>query len=235
MNKFRHEYKYAVSISRAAVLRERAAAVMLPDSHVGTDGSYHVRSLYFDTPYDDCCFENESGVDNRHKYRIRVYGRGESDISLEIKSKRAGMTLKESCHILREEFDTLVSDLPLFPADSQPEPLRKFLIARESLVLRPKVIVDYDRIPFVYPDGNVRMTLDMNLCSSNHTELFLEEHTDARPVLKEGQALMELKFDDFIPGFLLNALSLDGLRRTSFSKYYLCRKFNLDGRDIYDF
>lgn len=235
MSKFRHEYKYSINLSQAEILRERAAAVMLPDSHADAGGGYHVRSLYFDTPYDDCCFENESGVDNRHKYRIRVYGQDSPVISLEIKSKLYGMTLKESCRITREEFEALISDLPLFPSGQQPDALRKFLIARERFVLRPKVIVDYDRIPFVYPDGNVRMTLDMNLCSSNHTELFFEKHTDARPVLSEGQELMELKFDEFIPGFLLNALSLSGLRRTSFSKYYLCRKFNLDGRDIYDF
>lgn len=42
-------------------------------------------------------------------------------------------------------------------------------------LLPPKVIVEYDRVPYIYPQGNVRITLDENIRSSSRVELFLED------------------------------------------------------------
>jgi hypothetical protein len=36
---------------------------------------------------------------------------------------------------------------------------------------------------------------------------------------------MEVKFDDFLPDEVHRLLMLDGLSASTFSKYYLCRKF----------
>ncbi len=93
----------------------------------------------------------------------------------------------------------------------------------------PKVIVAYDRIPFVAPAGNVRVTLDSNLVSSGEVENFLLEKRMHRPVLPGGNSVLEVKFDEFLPSYIKEVLALDSLAWTSFSKYYLCRKYNTNG------
>ena len=44
-------------------------------------------------------------------------------------------------------------------------------------------------------------------------------------VMPEGQALMEVKFDSFLPDEIHGLLQLEGLCASTFSKYYLCRRF----------
>ena len=52
--KYRHEYKYICNAMQNAVLKTRAKALMTGDFHAGADGSYRIRSLYFDDPQDRC-------------------------------------------------------------------------------------------------------------------------------------------------------------------------------------
>jgi len=44
-----------------------------------------------------------------------------------------------------------------------------------------------------------------------------------------GQHLIELKYDEFLPDFIKELLELNNLQRTTFSKYYLCRKYSMEG------
>ena len=44
----RHEIKYIISLREAELLKYRLRALLRPDSHVRADGSYFIRSLYFD-------------------------------------------------------------------------------------------------------------------------------------------------------------------------------------------
>lgn len=46
---FRHEWKHEISAMDLLVLRQRLRAVAAPDAHA-VNGSYRIRSLYFDTP-----------------------------------------------------------------------------------------------------------------------------------------------------------------------------------------
>ena len=95
--------------------------------------------------------------------------------------------------------------------------------------LRPVVIVAYERVPFVYPDGNVRVTFDRNLRSSSNIEDFFNPQAAFRSVLPVGTNMMEVKFDEFLPDFINETLQTSALQWNSFSKYYLCRKFDIQG------
>ena len=231
MSRLRHENKYLISAAQAEIVRSCAQAVMQRDTHSGEQGIYHIRSLYFDTPYDYFCHENEAGVDNRKKYRIRTYGDG-NGIRMEIKSKVCGLTGKESCWITREQFEKIVRGETLVPGADSSAAWNKFITARNELPLVPAVLVDYDREAFTYPDGNVRVTFDRCIQSSDRFDAFFEKTVPGRPVLPTGQTMLEVKFDEFLPDFILNALSIRDLRMTAFSKYYLCRKFDYSGREI---
>ena len=92
--KYRHELKYQISDAQVAMLKNRITHLIPADSHAGSDGSYTIRSLYFDD-YENRCFrENEDGTDPREKFRIRIYNHSDARIMLECKRKDHGMTLK---------------------------------------------------------------------------------------------------------------------------------------------
>lgn len=228
--KYRHEYKYLVSAGQLEILKARAQAVMQHDSHVSKEGPfagyYNIRSVYFDDLADTCYLENESGTDPREKFRIRIYNHSDERISLELKSKRAGMCLKQSCPLTREQTDILLKGQCLPEDKSYPAIFNKLLYQIKTRGLRPVVIVEYDRIPFVYPVGNVRVTLDMNISASNECQRFFDGELPLRPILGLGQHILEVKWDELLPDHIYHAMDLQNLQWTSFSKFYLCRRFS---------
>lgn len=226
-NRFRHEFKYICSYGQLRMLQVRLTGLISPDPHAGKDGVYNIRSLYFDDYYDRCLKENEAGTDPREKFRIRIYNHKSDRISLELKRKVRGKTQKLSCPLTEEQCRTLMAgELPLTDKDT-PAVLRKLCLLMQTSLMRPKVIVEYDRVPYVYPQGNVRVTLDENIRASGRTELFLEDQIPLRPIMPAGQHILEVKYDEYLPDFIYRAVQLENLRQTAFSKYYLCRKYNL--------
>ena len=221
---YRHEFKYAVDSLQVEILRSRLTEIMAPDAHVGGTGVYQVRSLYFDDFYNSCYYENEHGTDPREKFRIRIYNGSDARISLELKQKKYGMTHKKSCPMTRGQVEDLIAGKPLAWDDDAPPLMKKFLLWLETRHGEPKVIVNYDRIPFVCPDGNVRVTLDTNIMSSGIPEDFFLPDFRGRPIMPTGRHLMEVKFDEFLPDHISRTLQTEGLSRVTFSKYQLCRK-----------
>ena len=226
-NKYRHEYKYLVSDQQITVIRQRLKYLMPCDPHTSEDGIYSIRSLYFDDYYNSCYNENIAGTDPREKYRIRIYNHSSARISLECKRKERGKTLKTSCPLTVEQCEKLMHGEVLPDIENQPKVLRKLSIAMMIHGMRPVIIVGYDRVPYIYDLGNVRVTLDMNLYSSKDLTRFLERDISKRPVMPRGQHLIEIKWDEFIPDPIYRACQLDNLKQTAYSKYALCRKYHL--------
>ena len=230
--KYRHELKYQVTDAQIQMLKNRINHLLPLDSHVAKTGSYVIRSLYFDDYYDRCLKENENGTDPREKFRIRIYNGSSEKISLECKRKERGKTHKTSCPVnkLLKQFEqtrALMAGKVLPDVAGQPPLLRKLTLQMMTRKLRPVVIVEYVRIPYVYKNGNVRITLDTNIASSSAVETFLDPHISGRPVLPVGQQLLEVKYDEYLPDFIYRSLMLPSLRQTAFSKYYLCRKYTI--------
>jgi len=224
---YRHEYKYPINKIQMALEEAKLAAVAIKDKNAGERGYYNIRSLYFDDYYDSCYQDNENGTDNREKYRIRIYNHSATNIKLEMKKKVRGKTQKLSCKITEEQCRLLMAGQ--IPEDIGPgqQVLHKLAYLMATRLMHPAVIVDYDRVPYVYrmEDANVRVTFDMNLTSSENIEDFLEERIDGRGIFAVDELLMEVKYDDFLPDEINSLLQLEGLSASTFSKYYLCRKF----------
>lgn len=225
--KYRHELKYNVGVGELQLLKNRIENLLSPDSHADTSGAYTIRSLYFDDYNNRCFYENENGTDPREKFRIRIYNHSTERINLECKRKENGKTLKTSCPLTVEQTKLLMSGKILPDISSQPPLLRKLTLQMMMHRMRPVVIVEYERIPYVYKNGNVRVTLDTNMASSTAIHSFLDETIPKRPIMAIGQHLLEVKYDEYLPDFVYRNLQLHNLRQTAFSKYYLCRKFTL--------
>ena len=67
---FRHEWKHEIRPSDLLALRSRLGAVLERDRHA-VNGSYEIRSLYFDNLSDKALREKIDGVNGREKFRIR--------------------------------------------------------------------------------------------------------------------------------------------------------------------
>ena len=224
---YRHEYKYPISKSQMMLEEAKLSAVAQKDKNVGKRGYYNIRSLYFDDYYDGCYMDNINGTDNREKYRIRIYNHSAENIKLEMKKKIRGKTQKLSCTITEEQCKLLMEGKIPDDIGIEQKVLWKLACLMATRRMQPAVIVDYDRIPYVYrmEDANVRVTFDMNLTSSENILDFLEEQIDGRGIFGINELLMEVKYDAFLPDEISSLLQLEGLSASTFSKYYLCRKF----------
>lgn len=229
MNNLRHEYKYIINSIQESILTIKAAGIANRDSHINADGSYYIKSLYFDDYDNSCFFENEDGTDPRAKYRIRYYDNNVNFLRLEKKIKVNGMTCKQSCIITREQCEVfLKGEIPLVE-EPMPDMMKKLFAEMRLKRLTPKVIVAYKRIPFVYNVGNVRITFDKDLSSSFQVSNFLGDQIATRPVLERGASVLEVKWDEIMPSFIKDYLQIENLQWSNFSKYYLCRKYSLNG------
>ena len=229
MSEYRHEYKYLCTMQKLLCIQNQIEAVMQRDPHVREDGGYTIRSLYFDDYNNRCFYENVNGTDSREKFRIRIYNGNHSSIKLELKKKEHGKTKKLSC-LLTQELCQLAMEGKELPIDAVDSPVyRKFCIQQSTRLLGPKVIVEYDRIPFIYEDGNVRVTFDLHIRSSDRIEDFLNENIVSRPIMPNNQHILEVKYDEYIPDFIDQIAQVEKLQQTAFSKYYLCRKYGLGG------
>ena len=203
------------------VLRDRAQSVMARDSHVCHDEGYLIRSIYFDDPYNSCYYANEDGVTPREKWRIRSYDLNGDYLLLECKRKEHDMIRKSSCRISHDEFEKLLIGIPIITGESL---IKRFSVLQQTYLMKPSVMVEYMRLPYVFPQGNVRLTFDYNISSSIEFPGFFSSDIYRRPALARGEQLVEVKFDEYIPDFLYHLIQLTNMRQITFSKYCICRR-----------
>lgn len=227
--KFRHEFKYWCSQAQLSVLEGRLSALMKHDKHA-IDGQYSIRSMYFDNYNNRCFYENENGVSPREKYRIRIYNASSDRISLECKRKEGDKTYKTSCLLSINDYNQILNGGSFDNFNEKPEVLKKFLLLQRTQLFKPAVIVEYERTPYIYETGNVRITLDMNIRSSTDFSQFFSSDLFTREIMPKGQHLLEVKYDELLPDYIRSVLEIGALQRTTFSKYYLCRKYSLGGK-----
>ena len=228
-NKYRHEYKYLVSDTEIAIIESQINKILKKDNHVNVKGFYSIKSLYFDDYYDNNLLDNIDGTNNRKKFRIRIYNNDYNMIYLELKIKTNGKTLKYKEQITKEQCEQIINGDYLKDIGNQGELLKRLTEEMMSDRLMPKVIVIYDRVPYVSKNGNVRVTFDKNISSSYDIKLFLSNNIPKRPIMMRNINLLEVKWDDFLQDEIYSTLSISGLQQTAYSKYSLCRIFGNKG------
>ena len=221
---FRHEVKHEITGHDMLILRQRLRAVMKPDAHA-VNGRYEIRSLYFDNLDDKALREKLNGVNIREKYRIRLYNRDTSVIHLERKYKHGSLGYKDSAALTPEQAQAIArGDIDWMSASGN-DVILGFYTRMKNEGLRAKVIVDYTREPFVYAPGNVRVTLDYDIRTGMGCTDFL--NPDCLTVhIMDDPCILEVKWDNFLPDVIRDAVQLDGRRSAAFSKYAASRMFD---------
>lgn len=224
---YRVEDKFFCSERDLFLLQARLQTVLKPDENqTGVEG-YRITSVYFDDLFDTHLQDTVDGNRLREKYRIRIYNGSFDVIKLEIKYKQDNKVMKRARSITPAQMRELMNGHCVRAGDeSMDDPITLFDLAITNRGLRPKIIVEYDRSAYVYEPGNVRITLDRNIRASNQLEAFARGEKLTYEYEKELEQVLEVKYDEFLPGFIAGMLETGNLNQTSYSKYRICREIN---------
>lgn len=218
---FRHEYKHTLNYADSLMLRQRLSAVASPDPHAGAGSSYLVRSLYFDNPDDKALREKIEGLNHREKFRIRYYNGDDSFIRLEKKMKIDGLCAKLSASVSRAECDLLLAGSTEWMLTRQDPLLYELYFKMQYQRIAPKTVVDYQREAYVFPAGNVRVTLDSQIRSGLDSCDFFNPRL---PTVAVSDAIvLEVKYDRFLPQIIADLVQTPNRQASAFSKYAVCR------------
>ena len=220
--RLRHEEKHQVNLREALVLSQRLEKLFPRDPHAGPEGNYQVVSLYYDDPYDTALRQKLDGVNRREKFRLRYYGEKPAFFKLEKKYKVKGLCGKGSCRLSREEGERLLRRDFAFLLEKE-EPLAREFYAKLRRGLAPKTVVRYTREAFLYAPGNVRVTLDGDIRAGAPERFLIPQKL--LPALG-GLAVVEVKYDAFLPEIVKLAVQVPNRQGTACSKYALCRRYD---------
>ncbi len=223
ITEYRHEWKHEITFCDLLAIRSRMSAIARADAHA-LEGRYSIRSLYFDNLSDKALREKLDGVNRREKFRLRYYNGDTGLIHLEKKSKVNGLGTKASARLTAAEAQRLLDgDYGWMLGSSRPL-LEELYSKMHSQGLRPRTIVDYTREPFIFAPGNVRITLDYDIRTGLDSINFLNPDCVTVPV-PDSPIILEVKWDEFLPAIIRDAVQLTGRRTAAFSKYAACRMY----------
>lgn len=218
---FRNECKHYVTEHELIGLRQRLLAVAQRDKYAGENGVYTIKSLYFDNCYDKALREKISGIEKREKFRIRYYNNDTSFIRLEKKSKISGMCLKQSAKLSYEQVISIINGDTQWMQYADDELICELWAKMQYQLLRPKNVVVYDREAFIYPPGNVRVTIDSNIRGSEIASNFFSKYDTSLKLFT--MKILEVKWDEFLPQIIRDIVQLNNVKTSSFSKYVAIR------------
>ena len=218
----RREKKFLLSVAEMMGKEHELSLLLHEDPHNGP-GGYTVRSLYFDTEYDDDFFDTEYGMDTRKKLRLRVYDPKSGSAVLEMKQKQGEWQRKRSLRLRREDAERLMA-WDYAPLLRYREPFAAECYAlMQSRCYRPKVMVQYRRKAFAAKENRIRITFDHQIeASLSGLDLFAPKLLLA-PVMDRSQALLEVKYNGFLLSYLQELLSSVDKSEVSASKYCMAR------------
>ena len=225
---YRHELKYYITLGEYELLQRKLSLTMERDAFAKKNGGeYFIRSLYFDDRDDSAFREKLSGIDERDKFRIRIYDMRDDVIKLECKHKSNGYIKKQSIGLSRKEYEKLISGDRLFLLNRPESFARRMYLEFAQRALKPAVIVDYTREAFVFPMEDVRVTFDKNIRTGLRSVDMFNAGIPTYPVIDDYGMVLEIKFNRFLPTYIRSLLQLEASQRSAISKYVLCRRFEL--------
>lgn len=222
----RTEKKYGISKVTAGEIAARLSYVMTPDPHCRNLRPYVVQSVYFDSPYNQDYNDKCSGIESRKKIRLRSYG-DHTVFKLEIKQKRGAKQRKQSLLVSPEEADSLLRGDYDFLLRKETALAQSIFSILEEQVYRPKCMVQYNRLAFLEPTNDIRVTIDSCICSSESCFRLGESPIPVYPVQQHSSAVLEVKYNHFLLDYIQTALAPFDLVEVASSKYVSARHFGL--------
>ncbi|SMB89011.1 VTC domain-containing protein [Desulfonispora thiosulfatigenes DSM 11270] len=221
---FRKEIKYIIYRSDFLRIKKHLDAVLEKDAHGGPDG-YLVRSLYFDSLYDRDLNDVLDGVLEKRKIRIRIYNPEQEKAKLEYKCKSGTDGRKNGLQITREEVHKMEHMDYSFLMDRPEEIAWEIYRRLLSGAYTPKTIIEYQRLAYIYPVSDVRISFDTDIRTSGTPFGLYESAPLGIPVMMPHLGVLEVKYSGFLPTIIKELIApLDHVAVAN-SKYAVSRLF----------
>lgn len=212
----RYEIKYLINREQKKAVMAAIEKHMQPDSF----GRSTIRNIYYDTDNYRLVRRSLEHPIYKEKLRVRSYRTAQpnDEVFVELKKKYNSVVYKRRTKLLEKDVaDYLAGCIPAPNPCQITDEIDYFRQFYETLA--PKVFLSYLREAFFEKDGGeFRVTFDENILWRT-TDLSLEAGVYGENLLRPGETLMEIKTPGGIPLWLVDVLTGQGLRKTSFSKY----------------
>lgn len=228
----RFEFKYMIDETRARAVRDFARTYLTLDENAdpALADSYHIHSIYLDSPALSLCQATLNGLKNRFKLRLRFYHDDpNSAVYFEIKRRLNDVICKERVAVRRAAVQPLLArrypDRSDLVTDSAAgfEALRNFCALRNNIGADRGIMVSYQREAYVTPnDDSVRLTFDRNVSSGRFDHNLCVNRLEERFQPRVPGVILELKFTDRFPGWMQNLVQTFNLTRSPMAKYVTC-------------
>lgn len=217
----RTEKKYGITRIQQSILLHRLSVIMKADNNSTAQG-YLVRSLYFDSIYDNDYFDKINGLELRKKIRLRIYSPDQELVKLEMKQKQGAAQKKTSLLISRGLAEKMIQGDYAGLLEQPSELAMKFYQLMETGVYRPKCIVDYHRVAFAEDSNDIRITFDSGIGTSPDCNDFFGKNPSLLPVRRE--PVLEVKYNGFLLGNIKQMLDFADASELAISKYTMSRQ-----------
>ena len=209
----RYELKYVLNKEQVTYFKEEILKNMKIDKY----GLTTICSIYYDTPNFTLINRSIEKPAYKEKIRLRSYGIATKDSPtfLEIKRKNEKIVYKRRVVTKEDQVDKFFNSNVEFGNNQIERELTAF--KDKYGVLEPKYLVIYDRIAYYQEGSDVRVTLDMNP-RYRVDDLNLHTSIEGTPLLKEGEAILEIKVQHSVPLWLVEILTKGKIYQSSFSK-----------------
>lgn len=218
----RVEKKFLISQTAGRSLYGKLSKTLKEDIHNQNDG-YLVRSLYFDTIFDDDFFDKDAGLMNRRKIRLRVYPPAFDVVKLELKAKNGSWQHKRSLLIEPQDAKAIIKGdycvLAKYKEDLAGELYR--IMKLEGYM--SKCIVEYKRTAFMVPVNDVRITLDSYITANEGNYDLFSPSLPLYPVSHADDIILEVKYNGFLLSYIKDMMTLCDKTEISASKYCKAR------------
>ena len=229
----RYEIKYLLNREQKNAVMAAMEKHMEPDSF----GRSTIRNIYYDTDNFRLVRRSLEHPVYKEKLRVRSYhtAKPDDEVFVELKKKYNSVVYKRRTNMQEKDVADYLAGRIDAPRPCQiTEEIDYFRQFYESLA--PKVFLSYEREAFFEKDGGgFRVTFDENILWRT-SDLSLETGVYGENLLKSGQTLMEIKTPSGIPLWMVDVLTEQGLRKTSFSKYgnaYMTMFAREKGEEVY--
>ena len=238
----RYEFKYFLTKNIADEIKEHANKFMILDKYANFElkNQYFVRSIYFEDDFNSNFDEKVNGFKIRKKFRIRYYGKDQnnSPLYLEAKGRNLERTYKRRIKIdetdieLIKKKDFLYKLVRKYPSSHI---INEFVFESYRKKLKPKVVIDYNRSPYVNKYGlYFRLTFDQNISCIKLNDNFGNLNKNHSVLCEAGYTILEVKFDRSIPAWFHRIIQSYDLRRQSISKFVLGMTYSKLGEETSD-
>lgn len=219
----RQEKKFLLTYPEFQNCSKQFDQILKPDIHNKEETGYLIRSLYFDTIYNQDFNEKEDGLEKRKKIRLRIYDTKQNFAMLEMKQKDGSNQKKRSLKIKKEHATQLIlGNYEVLLNYNDSFAIECFAVMNTQCY-RPKSVVEYKRKAYVAKENNIRVTFDYDIRVTESNFNIFDEELALNPIFQDSKVVLEVKYNNFLLSYIQDVLNTTDKSEVSVSKYCFSR------------